>query len=386
MVIVKIFFWIALFMLFWANIGYVLFILLLGKIIKRKNKKIYDYEPTVTVLVPAHNEEKIIEEKLKNLISLDYPKDKLEILITSDHSTDKTNDIVKKFIKENLEYKINLYETKERKGKTNAQNEAISLINSEIIVMSDANAMIDKKAVRELVSSFSHENIAYVTGKLFYINGDENQISNSENTYWSLDTKIREIESNIQAVTAGNGAIYACRTRDYVHINPIRGHDISMPFEYALQRKRAIANHEAKAYEKAGETKDDEFKRKVRMNRGIIRSIFMTLEILNIFKYKWFTVFYLGHRTSRYLLWFNHILLLITNMFLLKEGTLYSIVLYGQLLFYTLALIKQITKVNNKILNIIYYYCMTITAQFVGVYNAIRGKNKPFWEKAESTR
>lgn len=385
MTLIKILFWLAIFMIFWANIGYPISILILGKIIKRKNKTIANNEKSISIIITAHNEEKVIQQKLENVISLDYPKEKVEIIVTSDNSTDKTNEIVKEFIKNHPTENIKLYKVKKRMGKTNAQNEAVKIAQNDILIMTDANAIIKKDAIKELVKSFG-ENISYVTGKLEYINGDLSETSNSEKQYWDLDTKIRDIESNIQTITAGNGALYACIRKEYYNFKPIQCHDSAMPLYYALKGKRAIANHKAIAYEKAGENTKDEYKRKVRMSRIVLSSILPSIKILNVFKYKWFTYFYLGHRTSRYLLWFNHIMLLITNLVLYSQGKIYIISLIFQSIFYIIAIAKQLTNLNNKIINIIYYYCMTIIAQTKGVINTIIGKNKPFWEKAESTR
>lgn len=387
MILIKILFWISVFVIFWANLGYPLFIIILNKILKpNKISKDYNYEPTVTLMIVAHNEEKVIGEKLKNVLELEYPKEKLEILISSDNSSDKTNEIVRKIIEENKEINIRLYEVKERKGKTNAQNEATRTVKSDILVMTDANSLLKANALKEIVSAFTSDTIAYVTGRLCYSNSKTTVTSESENTYWDLDTKVRDIESKFQTITAGNGALYACRTRDYIEFEPIKCHDSSMPLYYALEGKKAIANHNAIAYEKAGENIEDEFKRKVRMNRIILSAILPDIRILNIFKYKWFTYFYLGHRTCRYLLWLMHILAFVASLILIKQNYIYLIAFIVQISVYILALIKYGFKINNKILNMIYYYCITILAQIVGVKNILTGKAKPFWEKAESTR
>lgn len=386
MIFVKIMFWISVFIIFWANIGYPLSMLIIGRFVHKENKKNNNYKPSVTLMIVAHNEEKVIRSKLENAIKLDYPKEKFKILVSSDNSTDKTNDIVEEFIKINKDRDITLYQTKERKGKTNAQNEAARLVETEVLVMTDANSIIEKESIKEIVSSFSDDDIVYVTGRLCYTNSNKNETSNSENFYWDLDTKIRDIESRLQTITAGNGALYACKTKDYYDFNPIECHDSSMPLYYALKGKRAIANHSAIAYEKAGENTQDEFKRKVRMNRIILSSVLPDIKILNIFKYKWFTFFYLGHRTCRYLLWLMHILAYITSAILLKQSYLYLIAFILQTFVYLSAIVKIKLKLNSKILNMIYYYCMTIAAQFVGVKNILTGKTKPFWEKAESTR
>ncbi|KKF50431.1 glycosyltransferase [Streptococcus uberis] len=383
MTLMTILFWISVFMIIWANIGYPFFILTLGKIIGKKNLKRKNYEPTVTIMIVAHNEEKVIENKLKNVLNLNYPKEKLSILVTSDNSTDRTNEIVQMYA-ERFD-NISLYKVKNRKGKTNAQNEAAKLVNSEILIMTDANAMLEQNSIKELVSSFI-ENVSYVTGKLVYTNKSETSTSESETSYWNLDTRIREIESNIQTITAGNGALYAIRTSEYVEFNPLMSHDSMMPLYYALNEKRAIANHQAIAYEKAGENDKDEFNRKVRMSRITLKFILPSLSILNIFKYKWFTIFYLGHRTSRYLLWLNHIIAFMSSLFLISNGYIYFLSFLVQVIVYLLAFSKFYLNVNNKFTNFASYYCMTILAQLIGVIKTILGKNKPFWEKAESTR
>ncbi|WP_404459795.1 glycosyltransferase family 2 protein [Sutcliffiella horikoshii] len=383
----KILFYISGFIIVWAMVGYPVSLKFIGKLMKnRRLNKDYNHQPTVTVMVVAHNEEKVILEKLNNIIELDYPREKIEFLIASDNSTDKTNKIVKQFIKENQNINVRLYEVKARKGKTNAQNEAQKTVITEYLVMTDANSIMDKNSVKELMAAFTSENIAYVSGRLSIVNQASSDVSNAEASYWDSDLASREIEGRIQSITAGNGALYACRTRDYYDFDPIQCHDSAMPPLYTLQGKRAIANHDAIAYEKAGEVIEDEFGRKVRMNRIILKHILPDLRILNIFKYKWFSYFYFGHRTCRYLLWISHLILLLSNTLLLLDSWFYISTFFGQVLFYLLAMLRAVTKSNNKYLTLIYYYSVTIIAQWVGVYNILTGKAKPFWEKAESTR
>lgn len=387
MLVYKLLFFISGFLIIWAMIGYPLSLKILDKIYKSKKLiKDYIHQPTVTIMVVAHNEEKVILEKLNNIINIDYPKDKVEFLIASDNSTDKTNEIVKKFIENNTNFNIRLYEVRARMGKTNAQNEAQKTVTTEYLVMTDANSMMDKNAVKELMAAFTSRDIAYVTGKLSIINKDSSSVSNAEASYWENDLVTREIEGRIQTITAGNGALYACRNEDYHDFNPIQGHDSAMPLFYALQGKRAISNHHAVAYEKAGEVIEDEFGRKVRMNRVLMDHILPDIRILNIFKYKWFSYFYFGHRTSRYLLWISHLLLLTSSTLLICESLFYFLAFIGQFFFYLLALLRMVTKSQNKFLTLIYYYTVTIIAQWVGVYRTLTGKAKPFWEKAESTR
>jgi cellulose synthase/poly-beta-1,6-N-acetylglucosamine synthase-like glycosyltransferase len=335
-------------------------------------------------MIVAHNEEKIIQQKLENVIDNDYPIDKIKYLVASDNSNDRTNEIVEKFIVTHPDLEITLYTSKEHKGKTNAQNEAQELVDTDILVMTDANSMFERNAVSELVSSFTDDDIVYVCGALFYTNTG-NSTADSETSYWNGELQMRLIESNIKTITAGNGAIYACRNYDYIKIPPIECHDSSMPYYYGMHGKRAIFNEKAVAYEKAGETSQDEYRRKVRMNRVIFMHIANGFKALNIFRHGWFSYFYFGHRTVRYLLWINHLLVLLSSIGLaIVSGWFWKIVVVLQVVFYLVGFIGKYT--NNKLLHLVYYYCITIIAQWNGVINVITGKAKPTWESAESTR
>ena len=375
------------FIIIWAMAGYPAFLLLLDKVKKGHNlHKDYSYKPTVTVMAVAHNEEKVIWRKLENLINLDYPKDRYRILVTSDYSTDRTNELVEKFIAEHPDDDVRLYKTVHHRGKTNAQNEAQKTVDTELLVMTDANCYFKQNAVKEIAADFVDEEIAYACGSTIFVNSDENDTAEMESTYWNMDSRCRDIESRIQTITAGVGNLYACRTAQYIDIPLIESHDSTFPLLFALKGYRAVFDPSAVAYEKAGESNQDEYKRKVRMNRNILHNILPSLRILNIIRYRWYTVFYLGHRTCRYLLWLAHLLLLILSFILAPRGVFWMIMLIGQLAFYALALIGQFTRTENRYIHLITYYAMTVAAQWHGVFNIITGKAKPTWSKAESTR
>lgn len=383
----KIIFFISLFLIFYSFIGYPISLIILNKIGKGKKLNIdKQYEPSISIIIPAHNEERVIENKLKNLISLQYPKNKVEIIIASDNSSDNTNIIVRNFITSNKAKNIMLYEVNERKGKTNAQNEAVRIAKGEIIIFSDANSMLKEDSLIELVKFMSDETVAYVSGQLVYTNGDISNASNAESTYWNYDLFMRELESKFGSITAGNGAIYAIRKVDYVEFDPMKCHDSAMPIKSVLMGKRAVYNKNAIAYEKAGETSEDEFKRKVRMARDILNVHFERLDKYNFFKYGWFSYFYFCHRHLRNSLFLLHIVLFISNLFIINENMIFMSIGIGQILFYSIAIGYKLLGLKNKLMYIPYYYSLTIYAQLVGAFRQIIGKSKPFWEKAESTR
>lgn len=388
MLVFEIILWTSIFLIFYSFIGYPFSLFILDKVIKEKKNKVdTDLRPSVSIIIPAHNEEKVIGRKLENLISLNYPKELVEIIIASDNSTDRTNEIVESFKKTNSKSNnVILYKVNKRQGKTNAQNEAVKIAKGEILVFSDANAILNQDSIIHLVSSFTSDDIVYVTGKLNYVNSLDHISSETENNYWNYDLFMRKIESDIKTITAGNGAIYAIRKNEYIDFDPIRAHDAAMPLYAALNGKRAVYNENAIANEKAGQTSGDEFKRKVRMFRNIVNYIFKPPSKYNVFKFGWFSYFYFGHRTLRLSLFIFHIVCFISNLVMVGEGPLYFTMLILQCLFYLMALSHKYFGFKHKLFYYPYYYSMTLVAQLFGAVNQLTGRSKPFWEKAESTR
>lgn len=380
----KIIFFIVAFAIFYAMIGYPITLIILEKLLGRKNKQDLSYKPFVSIIISAYNEEKVIEKKLNNIISSTYPN--YEVIVANDASTDRTVSICEKFIREHPSFDIKVNTVKNHLGKTNAQDEAVEIARGEIIVFSDANSMFKENAIDELVSYFTDDDIEYVCGSLIYGKDEDVASVVAENSYWDIELKMRKIESEISTIAAGNGAIYACKKADYRHYDLVSSHDYEMPLYAGLNKKRALYNPKAIALEKAGQTSKDEFKRKVRMQRRILTNLFTNLRRLNIFEYGWFSFFHFNHKTLRFLQAFNHIILFITNMVLLNEGIFYRLFFLGQVAFFFLAAVGKLSESKNKLIYFPYYYTMMMMAQLKGAYNEATGKSKPTWEKAESTR
>lgn len=380
----KIIFYIVGFAIFYAMIGYTITLMILDKIMKRKNDKDLSYKPFVSIIISAYNEEKVIERKLENITESTYPH--YEVIVANDASSDKTVEICQNFINSHPAYDIKVNTVKNHLGKTNAQDEAVDVAKGEIIVFSDANSMFKADAIDELVSYFTDDDIIYVCGSLIYAKDDDIASAVAENSYWDMELRMRKIESEIATIAAGNGAIYACRKSDYRRYNLVSSHDYEMPLYAGLNHKRALYNPKAIALEKAGQTSKDEFKRKVRMQRRILTNIFTNLRRLNIFEYGWFSFFHFNHKTLRFLQAFNHIVLFIANLALLNEGDFYRVFFLIQVAFFTLAGIGKLTESKSKVFYFPYYYTMMMAAQLKGGYNEATGKSKATWEKAETTR
>lgn len=370
-------------LLFYAMAGYPVLMVILNKLTKKKNIARKQRDIPVSLIISAYNEEKVIEKKLLNVEKLSYPL--LEVIVANDGSSDNTKRIVNDFIKNHPNMNLILKNVEGRLGKTNAQNEAVKMAKGDIIVFSDANSMFKEDAIDELISYFTSDDIEYVCGSLIYTNGDLCMSGYLESTYWNMDLFLRKVESNISSIASGNGAIYAVRKKYYRNYDLISSHDYEMPLHAALNGRRALYNEKAICYEKAGESAKDEFKRKVRMQRRILTNIFTNLRRLNIFRYKSFAFFHFSHKTLRFLQAFFHLMIFVTNLFLL-DRPFFVFTMIFQIIFYLLALFGKVFNLKNKIFYFPMYYCMMILAQIIGAYKELTGKSRATWEKAESTR
>lgn len=383
-------FWVIITLIFYPLIIYPISLKVVCLCYKNEAEKVDDgYCPEVSFIIAAYNEEKVIEAKLQNAVSQRYDSRKLEIIVVSDGSTDRTNQIVRGFIagREDEYPVVQLLDVNNRKGKTCAQNSAVKIARGEILVFSDSNSQWDQDALRLLVNRFRSSKIGYVCGKLKYINGESSLTSKSESTYWDFDLQIRKMESRISSIVGGNGAIYAIRRANYVELPPLISHDGYMPAKMIIQGMQAKFEDRAIAYEKASEDEGDEFNRKVRMNRGLPWKKYLDIQKFNVFKYGWFSYFYLGHKFLKYLLYILHPALWIISFFLRDVSIFFSVFFWGQCAFYILAVIGMLTKRTRiKIFYYPYHYTMTVAAQGVAVIKTLLGLSKPFWEKAETTR
>lgn len=388
MYLTKTAFWLALFLIAYSYIGYYLFLNIVyffywlkGKNVTLQPPSEHKY-PKVSFIISAYNEEKVIEKKLANTLQLDYPKEKLEIIVASDHSNDRTHEIVRQFKSDG----VRLFVATKRRGKTNVQNEVVRIATGEILVFSDANAMWDQNAIIRLVAAFNDPKIGYVAGRLEYINSDSNVTSYSESLYWKYDLLLRTFESQIYSITAGNGAIYAVRKEDYEFVDPMYTHDLEFPHLMVEKGKRAIYDDNALAFEKAGETLNDEFKRKVRMFGRNWQRMLTNLNMFNPLKVGLlYSIFMISHKLLRYFLPFLHIALMIANIMLISQRH-YLVLLIFHILFYVFALIGFVTRTHSKLFYIPLYYVTFQYTELLGFIRFITGGNKAYWEKAESTR
>ena len=251
-------FWGSLGALFWTHAGYPAAAALAARVRARPVRK-GGATPRVSVIVAAHDEEDVIERRLENLLALDYPGDLVEVLVASDASTDRTDEIVGELGRR--DGRVRLLRCP-REGKVAAQNRAVRATSNDVVAFSDANARWERDALAKLVRNFADPDVAYVCGGHRYEATDG---TNRESTYWRYESWLRSSESSLGSITGGIGPIYAVRRTDYIETDPRFGHDLGFPYLLTQRGRRAVYEPEAVATEKPSRDLEDEYRRKVRM-------------------------------------------------------------------------------------------------------------------------
>jgi len=375
MLALEIAFWASVALLVHTHVGYPLALWLLTRLRRSPAVRAPESEPApVTLIVAAHDEEAVIERKVANALAMDYPRERLELIVASDGSSDRTVELARRA---GADAVLDL----ERGGKVAAQNAAVAQARGELLAFSDANAFWDPTALRRLVAPFADPEVGYVCGQVRFSTAGG---SNEEGAYWRYEMAVRELESQLGGVTAGNGAIYATRRDAYMVLDASRSHDLSFPFELTKRGWRALYAPDAVAEERMVPTIEGEFARKRRMMSGLW-DIVLGDGMLSPRGYGPLYAFEIySHRALRYASPLLHLVALASNAALLGEGTVYRVTLALQLALLLAAALGPVVALRP--FRLAYYY-VTVTASIaLGLWDRIRGRVPRAWEKAEGTR
>ncbi|MCX2449844.1 glycosyltransferase family 2 protein [Pedobacter sp. PLR] len=382
-------FWISIFLIVYTFVGYgfVLYLLLKLKslFVKPFSFKKGEDLPTVTLLVAAYNEAELIEEKIKNTLALNYPKDKIQFIFTTDGSSDSTPDQVRKYPE------ITLLHIEAREGKMAAIKRAIPAIKGEITVFTDANTFLNKDAVLELVKHYQNPKVGAVAGeKRILVPETADASSAGEGFYWKYESLLKKWDYALYSGVGAAGELFSIRTALYQPVESdtiIDDHMIAM----RIAENGYIIAYEANAYamETASADVKEELKRKIRIAAGGIQSILRLKKAANPFHNPIFTFQYLSHRVLRWTITpFLLILAFILNgIIALETGSLFYQVLFGlQVFFYVLSLIGLYFENRNiriKALFIPYYFCVMNYAVIAGIIRYYKKNQSAAWEKSK---
>ena len=375
MTVLAIAFWISAGLLVYTHLGYPALLWLLARLRGEEDDlaQVAD-PPSVSLIVAAHDEEASIVHWVRSTLAFDYPRERLEVVVVSDGSTDRTLEWAAKA-------GADLVLEVPRDGKVAALNAAVEKARGEVLAFSDANSTWEPDALARLVARLSDPQIGYVCGQLrLEGEGGENQ----EGVYWRYETAVRALESRLAGVTAGNGAINAVRREAYIALEPTRGQDISFPYELTKRGWRAVFEPGAVAREPMAATLGSEFRRKRRMLAGAWATM-LRHGMLSPRGYgRGYAFEILSHRALRYLSPILHLIALGTNLALLGQGWLYVVTLAAQLTLLAAAALAPL--VPLRAFQIARYYVAVTAASAAGLWDYLRRGVPATWEKAEGTR
>lgn len=357
---------------------YVISLVLLSSTSSDKENQGYQTTPTVALVIAAYNEEEIIAEKIENSLDLDYPRDSLEIIVFSDASSDRTDEIVRSYADQG----VRLKRIEGRVGKTQCQNQVVETVNADIIVFSDANSMYESNAINNLVEGFS-DSVGCVVGELRYrqTNGTE-----GESVYWRYEQLIKKLESKVGSLVTGNGSIYAVQKESYVPLTSEMISDFAEPLAIVSNGEAVKYAPHAIAWENTGSSTQSELSRRIRITTRCWNTVVNYLHLLNPVNYPLFSYQLLSHKLLRWLSPIFLILIGISNLVLvaIDSKKSYKYFLSLQSVCYSAAiagwLFDQTDKSAPAVLHIPYYFLLANYGMLVGFWNFVRRRNIVTWE------
>jgi cellulose synthase/poly-beta-1,6-N-acetylglucosamine synthase-like glycosyltransferase len=392
----QIIFWLCAALIVWTQLGYALTLAALARLRSRSAPArsagsgrstargaatgADDAPSTATLIVAAHDEQEVIAAKVANALALDYPRELLQLIVACDGCTDATAQRAR-------EAGADLVLELPRGGKIRAQDAAVHRADGAIVAFSDANSHWEPNALRELLAAFADPRVGYACGQVRFVQDAVGaQASNQEGVYWRYELAIRASESRLSSITAGNGAIYATRRDSYIVVDPIMGHDLSLPFKMVKRGLRAVYVPSARASEKMVPSLLGEFARKRRM-MSHTWPIVLRGGMLSPRGYPpGYALMIFSHRLLRYSSPGLHALALAANVALVIAGAgpLYAVTLALQLALLLAALLAG--SVRAKVLLIARYYVLTTASPAAGLWDWLRHGTAPWWDAAEGTR
>lgn len=370
-------FFFSVFMVFYVYAGYPICAWLLSRLLRQKIEKA-SYEPSITILIAAYNEEEHIGQTITNKLLLDYPANKLEIIVVSDESTDKTDTVIKSF----SDKRVKFLRQKPRAGKTSALNMAVPHADGDILVFSDANSIYAVDALKYLVANFHDPKVGYVTGKMIYTNPDGTLIGDGCSAYMKYENFLRSMETQIGSVVGVDGGIDAMRKSIHSKLNPDQLPDFVQPLKVAEQGYRVVYEPEAFLKELSLSTSDDEYQMRVRVS---LRALWALKDMNQLLfgKSGFLLAWQLwSHKVLRYLCFIFLLGAYVTNVFLWSEMFFYQAALVVQTVCYVGAFVSSFLERMNHQIKLFYffhYFVLLNIAAGHAFLKFVMGKKQVVW-------
>lgn len=363
--------------LFYVYVGYPALLLLIAIFVKRP-PSVPGHTPTISMLIAAFNEQVGIQRKLEQTVQLDYPADKLEILVLSDGSQDRTDEIVRQF----HDPRVRLIRIPDRRGKTSTQNEGVRQALGEILVFSDATTVYHPQALKYLAANYQDTQVGAVSGRYEYFDSQGSSPTGMGTiAFWNYENSIKMRQSRIGTLTGCCGCIYSVRREAYTELAADVISDLVQPLWVIQKGYRVLFEDRALAYEKTTESSSEEFSMRVRVITRGMRGLLSVPDLLQPWKHPWISFQLFSHKILRWMVPLFLLLLLVSNILLLREPS-FGKLLALQLSFYFLALAQVFLPLHRrwKILGLPLYFCTLNAAALVSTVEVMRGKKYVLWQ------
>jgi len=380
-IVQALFVWLSLGALFYVYLGYPLLLSVICFIFKRRKAPL-GYFPFISVLIAGYNEEGGIRKKVVQTLALDYPEDKIEIIVLADCSTDRTDEIVRSF----ADPRVRLFRAPQRRGKTNVQNLGVEVSRGDVLIFSDATTVYHPMALQYLSCNYADPKVGAVSGRYQYFDPEGKSPTGSGMiTFWNYENFIKMMQSRIHTITGCCGCIYSVRRANYTSLDPDVISDLVQPLWAVQKGYRVVFEDRALAYEETTKSSKEEFSMRVRVVTRGIRGILSVSTLLNPLVYSWVSFQLLSHKVLRWMVPFFLVLLFASNALLWNHswyGTLFAL----QVLFYGFALLSAIIPLHRvwKPLGIPLYFCILNAAALRSILEVLRGRKYVVWETIRS--
>lgn len=371
-------FWLSAVALLYTYVGYPLLIALISILNPRKVHR-GKYEPSVTIVIAAYNEERALAAKLENTLALDYPLELSEIIVASDGSTDRTDEIARSFETRG----VLLHRQAERMGKTAAQNAAVLKARGEIILFSDATSFYQPDVLRKIMPSFADSTVGCVGGRLVYVDPSESRVGRGAKSYWNYETFLKIHESRARSLIGVSGCLYAVRRSAYIPLYDEACSDFIIATKMIEQGLRTIYEPEAICIEETNQRHDNELKMRVRVIAQTFTDLWRHRSMLNPFRSGLYGVQLISHKVMRYMVPFFLIAVFASSGVLSLHSVFYRMLFALQGLGYLCAafswLLEQVG-VRSRVLALPHYFVLANLASLIALFKFLRGERYARWE------